>query len=544
MEKTTADHVSASVDHVTTLANHVTTSQEKDQDREIDVSSTSEVTVETELSCTQSCSALPDKSSYECEDLVLQSISAPELPQRDQVEPVRLEVHQPDQEEPARSELLERDQNKLIKAESLQHDQDKTTKSSLQADPVILESPQEEQAKPELPVVNQEGRDSSEMAQKDGEKLAEESVQSESPKTEIGERGSHEVPQGKLDELVKPEILSHKENDISLQVNGVVELGKENRTDEKNDVISSENDVITSLAADAPSPQLVADCNKKENNYSSPGNPQTSSTGRGDDVPVTTVINGGVEMSISQEMTAQGEKSESLLNEVDHLRQHDEASVLMPKEDSDPSSTAKCEVSGPRPSTAEPLPLPETQSPVASEPATSGVPEPLPAAVNEGTAANLEDIHGEGQQSLAREIASAIPKPDILVSEAPLKGRGSSPVDHSPSRKENVPGEVPWSPGVESLASDVKDLLSAVQAPLGEEQMVRVPSISRHSRYYRVSVKGSTPKSGRRDQEVSNNYLTSPYYYCKDRNIGSIYTYFVIILYRGIIMVCYDNGDW
>ena len=531
MEKTTANHVSASVDHVTTLANHVTTSQEKDQDREIDVSSTSEVTVETELSCTQSCSALPDKSSYEREDLVLQSISASELPQRDQVEPVRLEVHQPeqeepvkpelhqpDQEEPARSELLERDQNKLIKAESLQHDQDKTTKSSLQADPVILESPQEEQAKPELPVVDQEGGDSSELAQEDGEKLAEESVQSESPKTEIGQHGSHEVPQGKLNELVKPEILSHKENDISLQVNGVVELAKENRTDEKNDVISSENDVITSLAADAPSPQLVADCNKKEDN-SSPGNPQTSSTGRGDDVPVTSVINGGVEMSISQEMTAQGEKSESLLNEVDHFRQHDEASVLMPKENSDPSSTAKCEVSGPRPSTAEPLPLPETQSPVASEPATSGVPEPLPAAVNEGTVANLEDIHGEGQQSLAREIASALPKPDILVSEAPLKGQGSFPVDHSPSRKENVPGEVPWSPGVESLASDVKDLLSAVQAPLGEEQMVRVPSISRHSRYYRVSVKGSTPKSGRRDQEVSNNYLMSPYC-CKDRNIG------------------------
>ena len=61
--------------------------------------------------------------------------------------------------------------------------------------------------------------------------------------------------------------------------------------------------------------------------------------------------------------------------------------------------------------------------------------------------------------------------------------------------------EPPWSPNTASLARDVQDLLSAVQAPLEAEQMVRVPSISRNSRYYRVSVKGSTPKASRRGLE-------------------------------------------
>lgn len=61
--------------------------------------------------------------------------------------------------------------------------------------------------------------------------------------------------------------------------------------------------------------------------------------------------------------------------------------------------------------------------------------------------------------------------------------------------------EPPWSPNTASLARDVQDLLSAVQAPLEEEQMVRVPSISRSNRYYRVSVKGSTPKGSRRGLE-------------------------------------------
>ena len=64
--------------------------------------------------------------------------------------------------------------------------------------------------------------------------------------------------------------------------------------------------------------------------------------------------------------------------------------------------------------------------------------------------------------------------------------------------------EAPWSPNTASLVRDVQDLLSAVQAPLEEEQMVRVPSISRNSRYYRVSVKGSTPKGSRRGLDESS----------------------------------------
>lgn len=67
--------------------------------------------------------------------------------------------------------------------------------------------------------------------------------------------------------------------------------------------------------------------------------------------------------------------------------------------------------------------------------------------------------------------------------------------------------EGPWSPGATALANDIESLLSVVQAPLGEEQVVKVPSISRHSRYYRVSVKSSTPKSSRRGQD-GEDYIT------------------------------------
>ena len=67
--------------------------------------------------------------------------------------------------------------------------------------------------------------------------------------------------------------------------------------------------------------------------------------------------------------------------------------------------------------------------------------------------------------------------------------------------------EEPWSPGATALANDIESLLSVVQAPLGEEQVVKVPSISRHSRYYRVSVKSSTPKSSRRGQD-GEDYAT------------------------------------
>ena len=80
----------------------------------------------------------------------------------------------------------------------------------------------------------------------------------------------------------------------------------------------------------------------------------------------------------------------------------------------------------------------------------------------------------------------------------------SSPDDSMSAEREKLAvssPEAPWSPNTASLARDVQDLLSAVQAPLEAEQMVRVPSISRNSRYYRVSVKGSTPKASRRGLE-------------------------------------------
>lgn len=211
--------------------------------------------------------------------------------------------------------------------------------------------------------------------------------------------------------------------------------------------------------------------------------------------------------------------SSKLENKELHPSHNDSPSKPHPSHSDSHSSASPSE---PHPSLSEPHPSPGEPylSPGEPHPSPSDSHSELPL---ERTLKILEERSQALVESLSSPLTSspAMPHESLDASESsPPPGDDSSASlrlvslhsDSSPKAEhctsaditvtsndrgdsERILLEPPWSPGTEALASDIQNLLSVVQAPLAANQVVKVPSISRNNRYYRVSVKGSTPKS-------------------------------------------------
>ena len=227
-------------------------------------------------------------------------------------------------------------------------------------------------------------------------------------------------------------------------------------------------------------------------------------------------------LSVAGEEKGEEKVDEDTQNRSPSLHESSEAPPTIP-EDTPPSTDTVTSES----------PLKKVESLTLGENSPAHSSEQTPPQVNSAPSVDTEELQttdGESPQQTLASIKTGTPLSDAThdpIITANIEGSPTATPDNSippemelereksadsftqpqdPQTIEVVSSspEPLWSPNTASLARDVQDLLSAVQAPLEEEQMVRVPSISRNSRYYRVSVKGSTPKGSRRGLEESS----------------------------------------
>ena len=506
---TSKDHVSTSKEHVTTSKDPVSTSKDhvtsspvsNDQDQGSELNSTSQVSTESEVNATQSCPALLDETSHDIDPDVLQSTSAPELPQRELVEPVKPVLLQEEPAKPEPSQVIKQEslQEELVEPESslVEQEEEVKTEEKLVVEPV----------KPELPLLSSQHQEvdlTSELTEKD-----------QPVKPEIPDQGEEE-------EQVK----RAEESDSIKEV-------MENCGDKRNDVISSDNDVIEreepavsndsnktpelldTMATESEGRQTASTNDQLPTERDFPSATQTIAE-RDSSKVMTNDGSGGVGRRDGDGKTADSaEKTKSDNSDICEKSLHEgeegEKDIdkgqprIKEKEGEQKSSDAdtqrknpSCEEMEPHPSSAEPHPsTTEPHPPHVKDVSPSLSPE---IRVNEATPPKRPPATGEGSLDITQAgliIGDNLPH---------LMSMDDSLEDERKEAESLV--DPPWSPGAEALANDVQDLLSAVRAPLDVEQMVKVPSISRHSRYYRVSVKSSTPKASRRGQEEQKEDAT------------------------------------
>lgn len=518
----------AADDHMTTDS---PVSMEDHQTIEADLTSASEITSECDL-YSLSCSALPDKTStsesYDHD--VPQSISAPQLPQRGKEEEGKGQEDKPGQrEEEKPTDLSELDQEFTV-----EQDQEKEmpNKSELKED---------------------------ELVQQDQEKTTE-------PQTE--QKVSEESEHGNSEEMLTEQTLVEGEERDSKrgdQISEPTETKAMNEVNEdRNDITTASDDVAMKDETTEASP-LEADTSIVEG-VQIISNLQTTSeavesTGDIDEVPTGDDGEGKMQLD-GEEEGSSARNEESQLNKTEQCEENSPSSSSLAGERKGEEGVDESTQNNSHKSLETPPTIPESTPPPSEEsslnveesstleensPTNSSIQSP--PQINPTTSVDTEDI----QSTVGK---SSQPIPALLELETPLSGAthdpmSTHPLDTTPNvEQSSTPGncippetaleweesftqsqdppnielfslpehsekeeptsssppavEAPWSPNTASLARDVQDLLLAVQAPLEEEQMVRVPSISRNSRYYRVSVKGSTPKGSRRGLDESS----------------------------------------
>ena len=323
------------------------------------------------------------------------------------------------------------------------------------------------------------------------------------------------------------------------QVDEVKELTEsESKSEVKNDVIKPEDDVVK------PDDDITKLANKDE--VSNTAEESTHDGEKSHTVPMSEAIT-SITMSTSDEPHAGLPPEINKVNAVEQLKvsssgeEHNEEgkSHEVSQQDNSPSETqhynsssmeekekegdvidgglgqSNDSSSSPKPEIREPPPPSDSPPAAAGEDPASQV---LVSPSSTYSPPVLPDTeHLNTTDSSTAEAAAVVgkdtplPVPESSLSESPPKAEELTSLDTSLAAEgvdsDSQALEPPWSPKTASLARDVKDLLKEVQAPLVAEQMVKVPSISRNSRYYRHSVKSSTPKSSRRglEEEKRNN---------------------------------------
>lgn len=528
-------------DHVTTSeeqpANHVTTpngtvaesSAGDNQDDEMELTSTSEISTQCDLS-SLSCSALPDKTSaIESHDQdVLQSISAPELPQREEeryqerpvpelVKPVlskeatvKLESDQelPDKQvqgkEPGESELNEHAKVVQQKQENpvqpeMEHKASEPTPNMMPIEgtpiacsPVegdkVDDQPNHTEAASELC----EKRD--DIITTDNDVTAKEVT---APLPDVADVGTDRVDsdtstagsEQASGQVIKDVTESRFEEVTFGNMNDKQTSGREGKCSQvvgQNDSTQCEENLTGESALGHPSleQEKAEDDDMLKNSPSSHESPKSpftvpESTPTSLETPPTTTENLVKEIALKDISHSHGTNRQtpnltdtSTTVDTGHLQSPAESSPLI--------------TSG---SLATERTLLNT---CADKMSHSGT--PLINAELLSTSVDSLLTEGEGER-LSRDPASPVNEQSNTELFSLLEN--SSLTEREKSLAVELSPEPLSSPNATSLARDVQELLLVLQAPLEEEKVVRVPAISRNSRYYRVSVKGSTPKASR-----------------------------------------------
>ena len=551
-KKQATDHVTTSEEKVPDLL----TSTEDHQADKTELNSTSEISTESDL-YSLSCSALPDKTSASksYDQDVPQSISAPELPQREQEECRRQEN---DQEKPVQELVkpvlneenpvkLELDEESPVE-QGREEKPDKSELEELVRPDKVVQQDQEKPVEPVKPEIEQKASVKPEMEQK-----ASELIQKES------------------------EPMNNEEAPIeNALVEGEREGDREERNEIRNDIIVAFADVTTKeetadISTVMPEHERV-DAGTPESEQADSSNVQLTYESRGNDDEKTTNEDGKMQL-VGEEGCSQADSQqddtqhqENVVNRSEECKEDSHGSISLEEKEERADVDTQRDTPSSHVSSESPPTIPKATPPVSEAPPTT-LESPLKAGASTlgesspshsvkqtptltsgpTTSVDLQKIAGESSllipeteaplSDAAHDLTNAYQNLDSPPNNEPLstadnpllsetEGEKSDSLTQSldPPTLEEPPNielhsspdssmleerekstalspEPPWSPNTASLARDIQDLLSAVQAPLEEEQMVRVPSISRNSRYYRVSVKGSTPKTSRRGQE-------------------------------------------
>lgn len=580
-----------------------------------DLNSTLEVSTESDLVCTQSCSALPAKANCEYDEDFPQSISAPELPKRHKVkpevpqepvlaqvdqkrpestlkEPTKPALPQPDQGEPVSQELPLEEHVKsqgvalepvspledLVKSHPIQKQQltscgdleDRDSprphvrdqlepikrESSLgtETEPVLMESSQQSQEEavqdPEEGELSESNDNRVEPVQPESsERDLEEQIKIESPQQHHGKNTNLETAHKDQDKQQLSQQDLNEQVERAKGLEGVEELTENKRGE--NEVISSNDDVIklektahaNSEQSEDDTPQhsetsvaisvLATEQLSSSNHLTVDASDEAGTAAVQSKVSDHSTLRSAIERNcVSWSSTASQDDGSQPLGERSPLKEareiKDELVDTSQQLLSDPSALPTSENGEPHPSLSEPhLPLSDSYSSLKSplsaleENSLLIVPEPSTPTPSAATPLKTEYLLATDCSSIVDEHHSNPMRLDARSLKTSTQAEASSSSDRrmTSDRKytELIPQEPPWSPGAEELANDIKDLLTVVQAPLTADQLVRVPSISRNNRYYRVSVKGSTPRSGRRGSENEEK-----------RSKGSVVSHFVL----------------
>ena len=510
-------------------------SMEDHQTVEADLTSPSEISTECDL-YSLSCSALPDKTSASesYDHNVPQSVSAPQLPQRGKEEEEKGQKDKPGQREEEKPANL----SELNQELAVEQDQEKEmpNKSELKEDEVLQEG-QEETAQPQTE-----------------QKVSEESEHADSEEALTKQT------------LVEGEERDSKPGDEISEPTETKAINEVN--EDRNDIITASDDVAMKDETAEASPIEADTSTDERVQVTSDSDVQTAieSTGDNDEVATGDDEEGKVQLGGEEEGSSARNEETQQLNKTEQCEESSPISLLLAEEGKGAEGVDQTTRNNSYKSLETPPTIPESTSPQSEDspvnveklstlgensPAHSS--EQSPPQINPTTssvAMDTEDIQSTvDKSSQPTPIEPGTPPSDGTVDAHPLDttpnveqsstpGNSKLPEtslereeseesvtqsqeppnielfslpEHSASAEREEPTslsppavEAPWSPNTASLARDVQDLLSAVQAPLEEEQMVRVPSISRNSRYYRVSVKGSTPKGSRRGLDESS----------------------------------------
>lgn len=549
-------------DHVTTPEEEVPdlpTSTEDHQVNETELNSASEVSTESDL-YSLSCSALPDKmSGSELYDQdIPQSISAPELPQRQLEERIRLEG---DQEKPVQELIkpvlneekpVQLELNQELPVE--QHQEERPDQSELEEQVRPDQTVQQDQEKPVKLVKPEIEEKESELTQKESESTNDEEAHTEN--TLVEEEEERDTCHKQHDQINDTAETKATRNDIIVASDDVTT--KEETADistvmperEEVDAISAESEQPDSAVQPTHEPRgsddekAMNDDDGREGKVQLVGEEECSQAdSKQDDTQHEEIVVDGSEeckensrSRLSVEEKEKGEEKDDVNTQTDTPSSHIslEAPPTIPKATPPVSETQHITLESPLKAGASTLGEISPSHSIKQTPTLTSSPTTAKTTVSQPsllTPASLEtdtppsdathDTHqnldtppnkfSTAQNSLLseteREKSDSLtlqPQDPPTLDEPPnteLHPSHDSSVLEEREKLTALSPEPPWSPNTASLVKDVQELLSAVQAPLEEEQMVRVPSISRNSRYYRVSVKGSTPKTSRRGQE-------------------------------------------
>ena len=557
------DHVTTS----TEMFRDLPASTEGHQTEETELKSVSEVSIESDL-YSLSCSALPDKTftSESVDYNVPQSVSAPQLPQRecerqedDQVKPVQelvkpvlselqdqeLPVEQ-DQEEaagPDKSELEE-----PVKPDELvQQGQEKTTepKNEQKINPYHEENEHRDSEEAETGhrvVVVEAEKEGEERDSKPGDQIKE-SAETKAV-SEVGE-DANDITVAADDVTTKPETAVSSsamkpQTDTNTSENGNADTNTGELSVQANSkYVQRTSETVESRSGGEVAAGDGGDGKEQLGGEEVEGSQEDSQQNSARNVERLVdkteqcKENSLTSLSVAGEEKRKEKVDEDTQNSSPSLHESSEAPPTIP-EDTPPSTDTVTSESPLK--KVESLTLGEN-SPAHSSEQTQATcthsSEQTPPQVNSAPSVDTEELQttdGESPQQTLASIKTGTPLSDAThdpIITANIEGSPTATPDNSippemelereksadsftqpqdPQTIEVVSSspEPLWSPNTASLARDVQDLLSAVQAPLEEEQMVRVPSISRNSRYYRVSIKGSTPKGSRRGLEESS----------------------------------------